>query len=154
MPTVYVAGPVIRGLLHHLPPSVAKIYRLIFQAAQQRQAHANLPEATLEMELASPAQFFERTVEAIRSSDAAITIFTGSDVSAGCEATIAALSGKKQLFIVEENDNVPRLLRGLPGVVEVVSGKEPEVLSMKILEFLGGHLQGDEPRQRQRAKSA
>src|SRR5215467_8523761 len=114
MAGLYVAGPVIRGSLHSIPPFAATVYKLIFQAAEQLNVRAILPEATLEMELANPEQFFERTNEAITSSDAAITIFTGSDVSAGCEAAIAALSDKRQLFIVEDHDNVPRLLRGLP----------------------------------------
>jgi hypothetical protein len=151
MASLYVAGPVIRGLLNSLPPSIATIYRLIFQAAERLNIDAKLPEATLEMELANPERFFEGTVEAIESSDAAITVFTGSDVSAGCEATIAALSHKRQLFIVEDQTNVPRLLRGLPGVVEVASAKEPDVLAAKILEFMKDHIQGDEPRERVRS---
>jgi hypothetical protein len=97
-------------------------YRAISDIAAEFNIDANLPMAAPELEATVPRLFFQQVVNAIRDSDAVITVFSGGDVSAGVESGIALSLGKKQLLVVAEGvERVPRLLRRLPGVQRVVS---------------------------------
>ena len=102
MATVHVAGPVIRKDRGPREKWVGEAYRAIVQAARKLDSDTILPYSEPDLELASPATFFESVRDRVGRSDLVVTIFTGGDVSAAVEAGVAAMIGKKQMIITDD----------------------------------------------------
>lgn len=137
MATVHIAGPVVgRGTA--VRSWVGDAYRDIMASSRDLNIGATLPEATAELELAEPDDFVEWNRRKIESSDIVITVFAHGDVSAGVEAGMAALLGKQQLIVAEDVARLPRMLRGLPGIVGVLSVEDRRALRDGIRSFMQG----------------
>jgi hypothetical protein len=108
----YVSGPVVE----ELAGSIGSIYAVIQRHLPQ---HAvDLPLRSRDIDALSPENFFIAVSNMIRKSDAVITVLTDNDQSCPVESTIASLMHKPQC-IMHVPKAAPRLLRGLPGVVDV-----------------------------------
>ena len=103
-------------------------------------SEATLPYSELELEKAEPAAFFEVVQERVGRSDIVVTVFTGGDVSAGVEAGLAAMLGKKQLIVTDDPRRLPRLLRGLPGA-KVLNETEGQRIFEEVRSFLRDNLE-------------
>jgi nucleoside 2-deoxyribosyltransferase len=135
MATVHIAGPVV-GRRTPVKGWVAHAYQEIMQSSRDLNLEAMLPEAKPELEAAEPDAFVEWNRQKIDSSDIVITVFAHDDVSAGVEAGMAALLGKQQLIVAEDVSRVPRMLRGLPGIVGVLPAGDRRALSQGIRSFM------------------
>lgn len=129
MTTVYVAGPVLRNNSLH-GDRRELIYRHIYRTLTDAGFKVIIPALEYEAERADPHTFFEMMRDRIVSADLVITIFPDRNRSVPVESTIASFMNKKQYVIGAELENVPRLLKGLPGVLMVASTHElDEVLN-------------------------
>lgn len=138
MPTVYVAGPVLRGGAQLIDSLVGRMYDAISGAAKELGIEARLPGATWVLEQADPASFFREIQQSIKDASVAISVFTSGDVSLGVESTIASYSGRRQLLLCPRGQHVPRLLSGLPGTVTLLYDPTDSlnVLQDRVYRFL------------------
>jgi hypothetical protein len=90
----------------------------------------------------APEVFYSEIERRISSADTAIVVFTGEDVSAGIEATMASLKGKKVMIVSDELAHVPRLLRGLPNLVNTVEFSDKQAVFSAVAAFLQETLSG------------
>jgi len=121
MSQICISGPVIRQSAEwDLQPWVKEIYQKIEGDTQLRRK-VLLPRADRELEKEGDGAFFHAMRQRISTSKALITVFTPGDVSAAIETCMASLAGKNILVIAEDPDDVPRLLRGMPGVKETMT---------------------------------
>lgn len=133
MPHIHVTGPVIRqSATWDLYPWVQEVYKKIESVASPA-SKVTLPHADPQLERDKPKEFFHDLNKRISSSKAVITVFTPGNVAAAIETSMASVAGKRILIIAEDPDDVPRLLVGLPGVVEAIS---PETFTKESMEYL------------------
>jgi hypothetical protein len=96
---------------------------------------------------AEPPDFFHAVKRRITAADAFVGVLMPDDVCTAIEASIASAAGKRILLIVEEGLQVPRLLKGLPGVVRVIGSGDAKSLVAECLPGLLGRTQTtSEPR--------
>ncbi len=139
MAIVHVAGPVIRDRLRG-GGWVRDAYSAIAQAARDIGSDTTLPYSEPELERAEPAAFFEVVRGRVGRCDIVVTVFTGADVSAGVEAGMAAMLGKKQLIITDDPRRLPRLLKGLPGA-NVLHETDGQRIFDEVRSFLKDNLE-------------
>jgi len=124
MPRICVSGPVVRHSAQwDLVPWVQEIYRLLEAGGSTRHA-VQLPQAEPALEKMKPLDLVHAMRQRIAGASALITVFTPGDVSAAVETTMASVAGKKIVLIAEAPEEIPRLLRGLPGVVAAVPAED------------------------------
>jgi len=122
MPELYVAGPVIRQSMEwDLSPWVQETYTRLSEIANKNATALSLPNAEPQLERSEAKEFFRAIRKRLAHAKAVITIFAAGDVSAAIETSIASVSGKKILILAEDPAEIPRLLEGLPGVVEILN---------------------------------
>lgn len=139
MADLYVSGPVIRPGTR-IPEWITGTYDVVFGAAREFDLRVALPERDLELELADPRRFYDSILRRIGESRLAVVVFTGGDVSAGIEASIAANLGKPVVLISDRPEEVPRLLTGLPTVTATLQpGRE---MPRQLYTLIGRHLRG------------
>jgi len=113
---IYVSGPPINKLeegegLH------AIIYKVIREITLGKHP-ISLPIRTPELAKLDPNEFFDAMSKRLQIADGVISVFVQGDQSTPVESTVAALSGKPQSVL--EIGSAPRLIRGLPNIVEIV----------------------------------
>jgi len=137
MAQLYVAGPVLRpdssGQIAEL---LNAIYGAVADTARQANMGMSLPVQERFLEEAAPEQFFAEIYNRITAADAVITVFAPFDPSGPIESAIAALLKKPQLIIALRPNEVPRMMRGLPGVSAVVPAREIESVISSVSRFL------------------
>ncbi|MFL6207833.1 MAG: hypothetical protein ACJ74W_03245 [Pyrinomonadaceae bacterium] len=117
MPTIYVAGPVLRP--HDSSSDLANIYQQIYATLGRAGYKVILPIQDDNLERADPQTFYRVMEQRIASSDFVVTVFPDLNRSAPVEATMASFMHKRQYVLAGEERNVPRLIQGLPGVRSV-----------------------------------
>jgi hypothetical protein len=139
MPELYVSGPVIRQSMEwDLAPWVQEIYTQLSALAHRQGKTVILPNAEPQLEHSDPKEFFRAIRKRIGSAKAVVSVFAAGDVSAGIETCMASVAGKKIVLIAEDPSEIPRLLEGLPGIVNVLSSADSgEQLESAILQLLG-----------------
>ncbi|MBI4532102.1 MAG: hypothetical protein HY709_11355 [Candidatus Latescibacteria bacterium] len=127
MGTIYVAGPVIRpGLANRRFRSV---FHDVVTAADATGEKVVLPELDRSLDRLKPPDFVKLISDRIASADGVLTVLTEGDQSAPVEATLAAICQKPQLVLAKNTKRVPRMIRGLPFVVDVVKfGDRPKLV--------------------------
>lgn len=120
MKTVHVIGPVVRGSDPDLSQA-ATLYDKIRETLSAAGIRVILPSSEPFLEMASPEEFFAAMAARIGSSDLIITVLPENNPSGGIESAMASFMEKDQYVIVQNVESTPRLLRGLPGVQEIVS---------------------------------
>jgi hypothetical protein len=139
--SLYVGGPVLRQ--DSAPPLWTKdVYLSLYTLAEQQRATILLPEGDGELETMQPEAFYAEMDSRIRSSAAGIILFAAPNASAAVEATMLALAGKPQIIVAENSKDVPRLVRGLPGVARVVGVNEGYNVFEAVGQFIDRHLNG------------
>jgi nucleoside 2-deoxyribosyltransferase len=141
MASVYVAGPVVRGG-EELPRWVEATYEQAYQVIGLFHAEAVMPHSERQLENMAPEVFYSEIERRISSADTAIVIFTGEDVSAGIEATMASLKGKKVMIVSDKLAHVPRLLGALPNLVNTVEFSDKQAVFSAVTAFLQETLRG------------
>jgi hypothetical protein len=137
MAYLYVAGPVLRSdSAGEIADFLSATYRLVSDAAKQANMGASLPFSERSLEAALPQRFFEEIYGRINNADAVITVFAPFDPSGPVESAIAGLLKKRQLILAMRPSEVPRIMRGLPGVSGVVPAREPAAVSSAVFRFL------------------
>lgn len=133
-----VSGPVIRQTAAwDLPEWVQGIYTNLQAGLRQHKVEARLPIAEPELEQKEPREFFHAMHKRVSSSVALVSVFTSGDVSAAIEASMASVAGKKILVIAEHPEEVPRLVKGLPGLIDVLDAASmPEGLEAALSRLL------------------
>jgi hypothetical protein len=94
-----------------------------------------LPRVAPELQAREPSELFHAIRKGVGGTAALIAIFTPGDVSVAIETTMAAVDGKKIVLVAETPEDVPRLLRGLPGAT-VMGPEEFERTFMDTIEKL------------------
>lgn len=110
----YVSGPVVKELSDK--DRMASLYLLIQGLMQKHKV--TFPVRSAEMDNLAPTDFYRRVAKMISESDGVISIITDRDQSGPVESTIASREHKPQC-IMEISSSAPRLLRGLPNVIDV-----------------------------------
>jgi hypothetical protein len=124
MPQLCVSGPVIRHSAEwDVEPWVQHLYELV-ERASPKGSKVLLPRAEPDLERKQPLEFFHVMRRRLGVASAVVAVFTPGDVSVAIETTMAAIEGKKIVVIAENPEEIPRLLRGLPGVVETMRPEE------------------------------
>jgi hypothetical protein len=118
MKPIYVAGPVIRRW--HTEPEVSAIYETLTREAEDLNLQLQLPYSEQELERMAPREFVEEIRNRLDTVDSVVAVYHDRDPSAAGESAIAALAGKRILIVSKNPTSVPRILRGLPGVIDVV----------------------------------
>lgn len=133
---VYIGGPVMGGRKSHGgEPWSDEVYTLIQRVARRVGADVVLPFFDRQIDDLVPNSFFDEIKDRIRSSDAVIILLASDDAAGPVEATIAAAHDRRQMAIAEIEPSVHRLIRGMPGVEEVVDRRDPQ-LADKIARFI------------------
>jgi hypothetical protein len=123
---LYVSGPVVDVL-----DSKRRLDRIYMTIEKYFDGHVvELPLRSRDLDTLPPGQFYKAVYDLIKSSDGVVTVLTTRDQSGPVEATIASVVDKPQC-IMEMAGTAPRLLRGLPNVVDITLLKggpvEPQV---------------------------
>ena len=139
MSQVYVSGPVVRHSAQwDLEPWVKSVYdRMENDAVWGRRIL--LPVVQPELDAKMPLEFFHAIRKRMANATGVVAVFSPGDVPVAIETSIASAEGLKIVLIAEDPGSLPRLLRGLPGVVEEMS---PEQFSEKfggIMDKLTGN---------------
>jgi len=138
MASVYVAGLEMRSSGAAPPVWALGAYRLVLDTASRLHADVIPPEPSA----GQPSDFFEATATHIESAQAGVTLLSAADPSAAVEAAMLAYSGKPQLIIAEDEADVPRLVRTLPLVSQVVALNGRPDLPGILRKFLEANLRG------------
>ncbi len=113
---IYVSGPVVEKLdktsLH------ARIYKSIEQIVSNKHK-VELPIRASALTKLSPPEFYNAIASKIIAADGVITLWVPNDQSTVVETTTAALSDKHQCVLFLSKTSPPRIMRGLPKVLEV-----------------------------------
>jgi hypothetical protein len=122
---IYISGPPVDKIgegdeLH------AIIYKIIRETTAGKHA-ISLPIRTIELQKLDPKGFFDAISNKIKIADGVISVVVHGDQSTPVESTLAALNGKPQSVL--EIGPAPRLLRGLPNIVEIVKVNPKDVQS-------------------------
>ncbi len=127
---IYVSGPTTESLgdksLH------ARIYIEIKKAVDGRH-EIIFPLRSDKMASLRAADFFKETARLIGSSDGVLTVLVPKDQSTPVEAATAALNDKPQCVFATFGNWPPRLIEGLPHVMNVVKIEE-EKLEFQVKE--------------------
>lgn len=135
MSKIYVVGPVIRsGRWFRRGDWPDPVYHAI--NAVGGGTEFVLPSSEASLESADEQAFYNAIYQRIKSSDGVITIISPNVISGAIEATLASTLGKKQLVIAKTLSDVPRMMRGLPGVVEVVEHSKEASLDEVVSRFV------------------
>jgi hypothetical protein len=148
MTLLYVSGPVVaagaanawQGALSalarvgDLPASI--IYGWITSECNERNIEVRLPVREPALDALEPRDFVKDITERIRFADLVLRIFVAEDKSGPVESAIASLLKKKQLIVGANGAKVPRLERGLEGVVGVVPFDDEGMLRFSLGRFL------------------
>lgn len=134
MANIYVGGRVLREG-EFAPPKVLAAYDVIGAVAASTDTKARLPKGEPRLDRMQPPEFVDEIRKRIAASDAVIIVHAADDPSAAVESTIAALSGKRHLVVVEQPGLAPRLVQGLPGIVRVIPIDSPD-LKAAIRQFI------------------
>lgn len=118
---IYVSGPTVSSV-HEEKSFPALIYRII-EARLSKQHEVDLPIRTEGLSKLSPLEFYNRVQKQIERADGIFTLLISGDQSTPIEAATAANQHKPQCVLAVSK--VPRLIAGLPYVVEI-SPIEPE----------------------------
>jgi hypothetical protein len=110
----YVAGPPFDR--DRVPP----VYDAIARRLADMDTEPDFPVRDPDLDRADAREFVHAIRNRIERADMVITVLVQGDQSVPAEATMAALADKRQI-IVSDGSEVPRILRGLPGVRAVVS---------------------------------
>lgn len=136
MKPIYVAGPVIRRWQSH--PEVHAIYATLEREAESLGIPLHLPYSESELESMSPKEFVTEITNRLSNFEAVIAVYHDRDPSTASESAIAALSGKRLLIVTDDTGLVPRLLRGLPGTMDVVSAGDLSALRRALTTLAEG----------------
>lgn len=121
---MYVAGPVFEwGSGRH------KIFEAVTEEAARLGSKVVLPVRDEYVDQLEPTRFTEHIVSEIEEADGVVTILAAGDQSVPVESAIAAMKGKRQIIVAEDGHKAPRILAGLPGVVDVVRFDDHEALA-------------------------
>lgn len=117
MSRVYISGPVVRqSPAWDLPPWVETLYKQLHVLLRERGHVPAMPIADAALEDETPPEFFRTIRKRIGAAKAMVNVFIPGDSSSAIEASIASVSRKKIIMVTEDPEEVPRLLKGLPGV--------------------------------------
>jgi hypothetical protein len=128
----YVSGPVVEQLKGQ--SEIEIIYALIEKHLKDKGHSVELPIRSSGLNELSPANFFKITSEKIKSSDGIIAVVNEKDQSGPVEATLA-FHFQKPMCVVEMSRYIPRLIRGLPGIIDGIVIK-PGDLDAEIAEMI------------------
>jgi hypothetical protein len=122
MTTVYIAGPVVRSVSSlEKQRERSQIYNHIYETLTAAGLKVIVPSLSETTENADPQAFFQIMKDRISASDAVITVFPERNRSVPVEATMASFMNKAQYVVAGDIDAVPRILKGLPGLSQIVS---------------------------------
>lgn len=119
MATIYIVGPVPRS--GATGQALHDFYGLVERELASFGWAAAPPRSEGELQRMSPEVFAREIFQRIKDSDGMVTVLAEGDQSAPVEATFGAVNGKKQLIVADSPERVPRIIRGLPNVIGVVS---------------------------------
>ena len=131
--SVFVAGPVLDPATEAAP----EIYYALDEEAHRRGWSMSLPVREYEIDGLHPREFTEAITDRIGDAQCVVTVLSPHDQSAPVEATIASYLGKEQGVVVVDGARTPRILAGLPGVVEVVGAEDHEAVFSLVDRLLG-----------------
>ena len=129
MTSIYVSGPVIRRSLPLLNlkrlaldgmagiAAPDKAYRWLAQTARSLDFELLLPVSDPYLEIALPESFAREIRQRIERADGIVSIFSRTDSSGPVESTMASMMGRRQIIFAANPDIVPRIMRGMPGVL-------------------------------------
>jgi hypothetical protein len=132
---VYVAGPVWDPAGYKSAPA---IYADLDREAALRGWSVSLPERERELDELQGSDFTKAITDRIDDAQCVVTVLSPDDQSAPVEATIASYIGKEQGVVVVEGARAPRVLAGLPGVVQVVDAEDEEAVSRLVERLVEG----------------
>jgi hypothetical protein len=118
---VYVAGPLKPDEEHPYRVRSSwtqRVIRRIRAEAEHVGVRLLLPESDA-IDPAHPNAFYREIDRRIAGADAVISILADGDRESAVEAMLASTHGKPQMIVAKSPHQVPRILRGMPGVVEV-----------------------------------
>jgi len=118
----YVSGPVVDELNNK--DALGRIYILIEKILHGHKV--DLPLRSRDLDKLSPEKFYSSVFDMIARSDGVISVLTEGDQSGPVESTVASFKHKPQC-IMEMSATAPRLLRGLPFVVDVTNLESKEL---------------------------
>lgn len=128
----YIAGPVVRqtfGQIEDLKfQELTGIYDRLLRHLQKSSFDVAIPKPDQYLDFVDPTIFRNEIIQRIQGAFAVITILTTESSSAGIEAQIASTLRKPQGLVVEDTNQVPRLLRSLPGVIAIATPNKVENL--------------------------
>jgi hypothetical protein len=114
---IYVSGPPVDKIEYGKELHVV-IYRTIKKLTEGKH-DVMLPIKTNKLSKLSDQAFYREMSRRINEADGLISVFVEGDRSTPVEATIASAKDKPQSIL--EVGSAPRLIRGLPGIVEVMA---------------------------------
>ena len=128
---IYVSGPTVKSTRDTSLP--ARIYRIIEKRLLD--AHdVDLPVQTDSLSKLSPSEFYSHIQKKIELADGIFTLLLPDDQSTPIESATAAQHGKPQCIMAQSF--VPRLIAGLPDVIEIVPFTEDKKLEEQVLYLI------------------
>jgi hypothetical protein len=131
---IYVSGPPVDSI-DGSKEQYAYIYSLIREIANGEH-EVIFPIRTTQLAKLDPRAFFEEISRRIGGAEAVISVIVAGDQSTPVEATVASTKGKPQSVI--QIDHAPRLVQGLPKIVDIIkiSSDDPKEQVRSIIENL------------------
>ena len=120
VPTIYVAGPVLRrDPFRSSPNELRDLYDLLERIAKRDGVKLVLPTFDKHLDKQGPAEFAKAIRKGVQEADGLIAMIDapgahkGTNLSVAGEAQWAADDGKPVVIVAKTPDDVPRLLRSL-----------------------------------------
>ena len=144
MPSIYVAGPVLTADALRQPThpeevlSLEELYSRLRAEVERLGWDIWLPLREEELDRLSPRAFTHEILGRLSSADAVITVLREADQSTPVEAAFAAYSQKPQLVLAPAAITVPRIIQGLPEVINVTQFEEIEKVREGLSQLMRG----------------
>ena len=140
MPTLYVAGPVLRRMSREEREfSLYSIYQGIVAVCREQGWDCQIPELEEELDKLSPREFVSEITRRLSKASAAVIVLTSGDQSVPVEATLTVSMGIPQTIALYRMREAPRMLVGLPNVTAVVNIDSSEDLLAVIRQMIRFH---------------
>jgi hypothetical protein len=117
---IYVAGPVVDGPYDRR----SQLYARLVAEAESAGLSVALPVRDGYLDSLPPGEFTRAIAERIREAKVVISVLSPGDQSVPVEAAMASHFEKPQLIVVD-GAVAPRIISGLPFIVDVVAADDP-----------------------------
>jgi nucleoside 2-deoxyribosyltransferase len=123
----YVSGPVVEELKKE--NLLDAIYLVVESKLSGHQV--DLPLRSRDIDKLAPKNFYNAVFNMIKAADGVVAVLAADDKSTPVETTIASMLSKP-VCIMEVSSSAPRLMQGLPGVVDVTKIVESKELEPQV----------------------